>query len=141
MSNRILYYKGLMTDGQQDTILLSTKKGEVGYRITRFDVITKNPMSGTTEAVVQVFSSVPDNIDATVDFSNTNFLGVAIQNDEEASLSTSIIIPKIFNQDIYITYKVQAGSDLCNYYLELEVIKLDEDQAMVATLSDIRTNS
>ena len=45
-----------------------------------------------------------------------------------------------FNQDIYVTNKDANGSKPVNYYLELEVIKLSEDQAMVATLKDIRNN-
>jgi hypothetical protein len=48
---------------------------------------------------------------------------------------------EIFNQDIFVTHNDNEGSLAINYYLELEVIKLDESQAMVATLKDIRNNS
>jgi len=36
MSNRILSYRGLLAEAGQDTILLTTKKGEVGYKIIKF---------------------------------------------------------------------------------------------------------
>jgi len=43
MSNRILSYRGLLADGGEDTILLSTKKGEVGYRIIKFEMFPYKP--------------------------------------------------------------------------------------------------
>jgi len=49
MSNRILCYRGLLACGGQETILLSTKKGEVGYRITKFQLMPQKP--GTTDYV------------------------------------------------------------------------------------------
>ena len=44
----------------------------------------------------------------------------------------------IFNQDIFVTIKAQAGTDPCNYYIELEQMKLAQDEAAVATLTDMR---
>ena len=43
-----------------------------------------------------------------------------------------------FNQDIYITHADVASSNKVNYYLELEQVKLDLNEATVATLKDMR---
>ena len=43
-----------------------------------------------------------------------------------------------FNQDIYVTHEDTVGSQPCNYYIELEQIKLDLTENTVATLKDIR---
>ena len=43
-----------------------------------------------------------------------------------------------FNQDIYVTHEDTVGSQPCNYYIELEVVKLALDENTVATLKDIR---
>ncbi|AXH79105.1 MAG: hypothetical protein [Circular genetic element sp.] len=145
MSNRILSYRNKIADGGQDTILLSTKKGEVGYRIKKFQAIDDEPGEVEVEMVVKVYSEPPTTVDNTVNFSDNTLLGVVLYanqgNQSVVSSETIIFDNSIFNQDIYVTAFSWEGSPGCNYYLELEVIKLDESQAMVATLKDIRNNS
>jgi len=149
MSNRILSYRGLLADGGQDTILLSTKKGEVGYRITKFQMM--NPEAGASaselESTIKIYKEEQSSVDAEIDFSDNRLLGAG-QLGTHASFGTygqsTIIVfdQEIFNQDIYVTHKnLHSDVAACNYYIEVEVIKLDESQAMVATLKDIRNNS
>ena len=144
MINRTLSYRGLLADGGQDTILLSTKKGEVGYRIVKFAIMPEKPGGDTIEAVVKIYTVEPSAVDAVVDFSSNTLLAAAYFADSAGSqngFETAIIFDNMtFNQDIYVTNKDANGSKPVNYYLELEVIKLSEDQAMVATLKDIRNN-
>ncbi len=144
MSNRILSYRGLLADGGQDTILLSTKKGEVGYRITKLQVLS-NDLNTNLESTVKIYSKEPSTIDELVDFSDTTLLGTATFNQASQNYynpGTVIIFDSlIFNQDIFVTNKCSDAVGPINYYLELEIIKLDESQAMVATLKDIRNNS
>jgi hypothetical protein len=146
MSNRILSYRGLLADGGQDTILLSTKKGEVGYRILKLEILTNLPGAGSDyESCVKVFKDPQSSVTGVVDFSNNRLLGVAFMSGDSASVTavqeTIIFDRELFNQDIYVTHNESVGSQGMNYYMELEVIKLSEDQAMVATLKDIRNNS
>jgi len=44
----------------------------------------------------------------------------------------------VVNQDIYITHIDTNGAIPCNYYIELEQVKLDLSENTVATLKDIR---
>jgi len=145
MSNRILSYRNLIANGGQDTILLSTKKGEVGYRITKFQTIANTPGNTGVESIVKIYKTEQATPSTTVDFSDNRLLAVSYYQDDanEAYPSSQNIIfdQELFNQNIYVTLKQGTGSHSMNYYLELEVIKLDESQAMVATLSDIRSNS
>ncbi len=145
MSNRILTYKGSMADLQQDTILLSTLKGEKGYRIKKFALIGRTPGSMTIESVVKIYKNEQSTVDGTVDFSDNRLLGAGFYMTNSAVIyptyETVIFDQEIFNQDIYITHFDASTAEFLNYYLELEVIKLDESQAMVATLKDIRNNS
>jgi len=148
MSNKILSYRNLIKDGGEDTILLTTKKGEVGYRIVKFQLFPNKPGTTTVESTVQIFKDAglgSGTTTAVVDFSNNRLLGSAFYQDRhEATYVTaeSIIFDReIFNQDIYVTMTDTVGTEAINYYIELEVIKLSEDQAMVATLKDIRNNS
>jgi len=146
MSNRILSYSGLMADGAIQEILLSTRKGEVGYRIKRFDIITENPGTTAYEHVLKVYKNIQSTATASIDFSDQNLIAVAFQKGDELTYRSAgtleiIMTNDIFNQDIYITQVDTKDALSCNYYLELEVIKLDESQAMVATLKNIRNNS
>jgi hypothetical protein len=142
-------FRGLLADEDMDTITLHTNDGSVGYRIVKFDVISQSPVDITAESVLQVYK-VPQtlaSITPDIDFSNQNLLAVGVfTNNATASQNptTSITIfdREIFNQDIYITHKDKAGSTPCNYYLELESMKLDLNENTVVTLKDIRnTNS
>ena len=140
---RILSYRGLMADGDIETILLTTKKGEVGYRITKFEVMTEKVSTASVEHTVKIYKDPQTTATATVNFSDNRLLGVAITMSRSdaynAPIMQDIIFDQeIFNQDIYITHIDNLASQSCNYYLELEVIKLREMEAMVATLKDIR---
>lgn len=152
MSNRILSYKGLLADGGQDTILLSTKKGEIGYRIKKFQVFPSQPGQVSYESVVQLWKESQSSISTSavvVDFSDNRLLGAGYYGQYSTISSanqndTVVFDQEIFNQDIYVTHTNVEGAGAANemnYYLELEIIKLSEDQAMVATLKDIRNNS
>ena len=149
MSNRILSYMGRLADDEIETILLSTKKGEIGYRIIKLQIMSGRPFAESAEHVVKLFKDedvANAKLDGLVDFSDNRLLGVAIINNhssgyQDPSIPVIIFDQTIFNQDIYITHVDLQASEECNYYLELEVIKLDESHAMVATLKDIRNNS
>jgi len=143
MSNRILSYKGSIADGATETILLSTKKGEVGYRINKFEIMTQTFVNA--ELFVQIWKDSGVTF-TQIDFSDNRLLAAAQFSQSSASETnpddTMIIFDReIFNQDIYITNTGVSNARTMNYYLELEVMKLDESQAMVATLKDIRNNS
>jgi len=145
MSNRILSYRGLLADGGQDRILLSTIKGEKGYRIIKLQAFSENPGSGSSEICIKVYKTEQTSITNNVNFSDNRLLAVATFEDDNTLGNTAaenvIFDNEIFNQDIFITSIDTLSSNKGNYYLELEVIMLNESEAMVATLKDIRNNS
>ena len=135
-------FRGLMTDETQDTIVLHTNDGSIGYRIVKFEAIGAQPGEHNQEHTLKIYKVPQTVIDNTVDFSNQTLVAVCyIQDniDDAYPFSSAIIFDSdIFNQDIYITHVDTAGSRDCNYYIELEQIKLDLNQNTVATLKDIR---
>jgi hypothetical protein len=138
-------FRGLMTDGAIDTISLHTNDGSIGYRIVKFEIMTAEPYGGASaEHIVKIYkipqtgATTPD-----VDFSDQTLLATAITNNsttgyQYATVPSVIFDMEIFNQDIYITHYENASSQKCNYYIELEQVKLDLNQNTVATLKDIR---
>jgi hypothetical protein len=149
MTNKILSYRGLLASNGQERIFLSTKKGEKGYKITKFDVIPQEPSGVSGTNVVQIWKDeqTAGGIVDTINFSDNRLLGAAVSSHNASAFQyppTQHIVfdQETINQDIYISQLDADGNNTaCNYYLELEVIPLNEMEAMVATLKDIRNNS
>ena len=136
-------FRGLLGDGDQDTIRLSTIRGEIGYRIRKFELMPNNPGVGGPESVGKIWTQEQDTIDGVVDFSNSELLAAAFQKTQEDSANTNVGMITIFdhvviNQDIYVTCIDMRGALKTNYYIELEQLKLDPNEAAVATLKDMR---
>jgi hypothetical protein len=135
-------FRGLLANDGQDRIRLQTIRGKMGYKIINFSVMGSAPTTTDTEAVVKIFKKEQSTLSTTVDLTDSDLLAVSYwrQADNPAyPINTQVIIdPEIFNQDIYITHKEGSGSSSCNYYLELEVIPLDDAGAEYTTLKDMR---
>ena len=142
-------FRGLITSGGQDTITLHTNDGSTGYRIVKFNIMPHVPGdSADQEHIVMIWkvkrtaAELADNTTTRPNFSNQVLLGTGVLvNDIGSSLNydESIIFDnETFNQDIYVTHTQQTGAELINYYIELEQIKLDLNEATVATLKDMR---
>ena len=139
-------FRGLIEDGDQDTIVLHTSNGSTGYRIVKFQLFPNLPGTSDYEALVQIFkikqTSVPSS-SGTADFSDNTLLGAGFYVGTSATSPSSLITifdQEIFNQDIYVTHTGNTGSAAINYYIELEQITLDLNANTVATLKDIRNS-
>ena len=144
---KIKTFRGSLADGEQERIRLSTNTGLAGYKIVKMQIISVSPGSaGDMESIVSVFNTertaaIPTS-GATVNFNDPTLIAVCYLQDGTAASALStldvIIDNKTVNQDIYITHTNNASDISCNYYLELEQIKLSKDEAAVATLKDMR---
>ena len=137
-------FRGLLGDDSQDKIRLSTKKGKIGYRIHKFQLMFDKPGTESVENVVKIFKIPQTSIDGLIDFSDGNLLAASFLSGSTSATYpediTTIFDQEIFNQDIYITHADVAGGNSVNYYLELEVMSLSDNAAAVSTLRDIRLN-
>jgi hypothetical protein len=147
--SRIVSFRGLIADGEQDTVVLHTTDGSTGYRIVNFQIISATPVTaGAAEHVVQIWKikqATPSTTVVDIDFSNQVLLGAATWSGSDNPVYQShqqvIFDREVFNQDIYITHTNTDGSAAVNYYMELEQIKLDLNENTVATLKDIRNQA
>ena len=135
-------FRGILTHEEQVTIRLGTIRGEVGYMIRKFQLINKDPRDLPAECIAKIFTVKQDAVTDVIDFSDMTLLAVSYftNSDNPAYASDSVIIfdsVKV-NQDIYVTMYSDHDDKNCNYYLELEQFKLDENEATVATLKDMR---
>jgi hypothetical protein len=143
-------FKGILTNGDQLRIRLTTNQGLVGYKIVKMQAIPSIPGSTVdTEIVLQAFSTKRSSVptaagDAKLNFDDPTLLAAAYYQDNVSASNASsfdvIIDNKIVNQDMFITYSDQTGaaSTQCNFYVELEQVTLDLSEATVATLKDMR---
>ena len=133
----------MLADGGIDTLPLHTNNGLIGYRITKFQLIAHAPGATDYRFVVQIHKVKPDAASQLIDFSDNRLLGAGEIEDNAAAhypnSSTMIIFDnEKFNQDIYVSMSDVGAGESCNYYIELEQVKLDLSEQTVATLKDIR---
>jgi hypothetical protein len=140
-------FKGKLDMGSQEQIRLSTNDGLTGYRINKFQLISSTPgTTGSVEYVGQIFlTDQTNNITNVVDFNDADFLAVAFYQDRaNASSNTETIIldKETFNQDIFINITdAEGGTIPCNYYIELEQMKLDLNASTYITIKNIRSRT
>ena len=139
-------FRGLLADGGQERIRLSTMKGKVGYKIIKFQVMPNDPGGAGFENAVQIWKSFQDTISDVIDFSDTKLLAAAyLEGDGSRSNPSTEWIAffdqEIFNQDIFVTHKDDDQDSLVNYYIELEAVSLSEQGAEYTTIKDIRTQT
>ena len=130
----------MLADGGQDRIRLRTIKGNVGYKIVKFQILPYSP-GVNMDSVVKI--NRVDNKGVApvslVDFTDPNLLAVGwfyngtYENDEIVIFDREIV-----NQDIYLEHHEDIGSYSINYYLELEIIPLTDMAAEYTTIKDLR---
>ena len=144
--SKIKSFRGLMADGEQQEIALSTNNGMTGYRIVKFQVLDDDPGEAESANAIKIYKILQSSVTGKIDFSDNTLLAAIDfrQHNNEAygvSANTIIVDNEIFNQDIYITNKANTGSASMNYYIELEAMDLALDEQTVATLKDIRNTN
>ena len=135
-------FRGLLADNAVDRIRLQTIKGKVGYRIVKFQLIANEPGAQNYESVVTIQKTTFTPL-ATIDLTDSDILAVgfyaANTNSNTYPVSQVLIFDnEIFNQDIYIGLQDLQSQNM-NYYIELEVIPLDDAGAEYTTLKDMRS--
>jgi len=136
-------YRGILDDEGQEQIRLKTNDGAIGYRIVKFQIIPYEPSSTDQESIVKIYKLEQSTITSIIDFSDGDLLAVGYWTsntnaDANPDEMTVIFDQEIFNQDIWITHEERKDVAKCNYYLELEQVKLNENQSTMATLQSLR---
>ena len=137
-------FRGKLADTEVRTIRLSTNNGLTGYKIKKFQLIGTDANT-SYEGIVQVHSVDPGATAPTViNFEDPTILAAGIiqmtVNNQDSAYDTVVFDDKVINQDIFVSHdeKSAGAGSAVNYYLELEQVKLDINEATVATLKDMR---
>ena len=138
-------FRGKLAMGTQIRLRLSTNDGMVGYTISKFQIISAAPGTANSEFVAKVHTTdQTGSIAASIDFNDPTLLACVYDSDSNGwggNLPDSAIIAdgEVFNQDVYVNITDASGSTVeCNFYLELEQVKLNVNESTFATLKNIR---
>ena len=130
-------FRGLLPDGGIERIRLSTIRGKVGYRIVKLQLMPGSPGAADYDSVVTVMKKT-FSPSATIDLTDSDVLAVGyFGNSARYNPDVIIIDNETFNQDIYIGNQDLQNNPM-NYYIELEVVPLDDAGAEYTTLKDLR---
>jgi hypothetical protein len=140
--SKILSFRGQLDEGLEERIKLSTLNGKKGYKITKFQTMAQSPGADNYENITKIYSKEQGSGSTTVDFTESDLLAVAFQEDASGHtypVANVIIFDNVvFNQDIYVSTAATTGTIPVNYHIELEVMDLSDIQATQLTLKSLR---
>jgi hypothetical protein len=145
--SKMITFKGKLGVGLQDRLHLSTNDGLTGYRIKQFQIIGATPGVAASEYVGKIYlTDQTGSITSDVDLSQSDLIAVNYTQETTSSSGgiNQIIIfdNEIINQDIFVNITDASGATVpCNYYIELEQIKLDLNTSTYITVKNIRSRT
>ena len=150
-------FKGLISHDSVKQIRLKTNNGLIGYKVKKLVLFPAGAQNSggfnyTYKACVGVYSADPSdpitpassNNYRMMNFDSPTLLAAAFYSqasgaDTNPEDSIVVLDDKKINRDIYVTYFNVGANDVpINYYIEIERMKLDMNEATVATLKDMR---
>jgi len=137
-------FRGLLVDDGQDRIRIQGPTGEIAWRITKFEGMTASPGAHTQESIIKIYRERQSSITATVDFADSELLASMVvvgRADTLYTEETNVIFDNVlFSRNIYVTHKDAETGQSCNYYIELEKVKVSAaGMAQLAVAATRRT--
>ena len=130
-------FRDKITNGEQQVIHLAGGDIDIGYKIHKLKLMTTDPGNASQDLVLKVYSVKQDSVPstgATIDFSEDELVAAGYFSQATTDFShrqTVIFDNEVFNQDLYVTFTDNDGSDPCNYLLELEEVKMKDPETAV----------
>ena len=128
-TGKVHSFRGLLADGGQNKIRIQGPVGAIAWRITKFQIVQATPFATAAALICKIYRESQSSIVATIDFREDELLGVAtyylVPGAQDMSLAETIIFDNaLFSRNIYISSTELEGSESCNYYIELEEVKV-----------------
>ena len=132
-TGKVHSFRGLLTDvdgGNQNKIRIQGSVGAIAWRITKFQLMLETPYdTDAGENIVKIFREEQSSITATVNFEDDELLAAAIINNsttgyQNPSIPIIVFDNALFVRNIWITNFDNQSTLSCNYYIELEEVKV-----------------
>ena len=142
--HKVHSFRGLLGDGGQDEINLERQNVNLAYRIVKFQAMNETPYTtDASEHIVKIYREEQTSIDGTVNFNDTDLLGVVIINNstdgyQNPSIPVIIFDNTLFSRNVYVTGFDGRGDLSVNYYLEIEEVPVSPATLMQLKLAVAR---
>jgi len=128
-TGKVHSFRGLLADGAQDEISIQGSVGSIAWRIRKFEVMTKNPGTTDYEQIVKIYREEQSSVTEDINFSDDELLGAGYTEGGAATNfignpMTVIFDNALFVRNIFVTHFDAKGALDCNYYIELEEVKV-----------------
>jgi len=122
-------FRGQLPSGEQERIRIQGSVGAVAWRINKLQIIGGEPGEETIELVLKIYREEQTTVDNTVNFADDELLAVAYFDDSSSTGtvmgSTIIFDNALFSRNLHVGAIDTSGSGRsCNYYIELEEVKV-----------------
>ena len=144
-TGKIHSFRGLMVDGDQRKIRIQGPVGAIAWRITKFEIMVTTPGAADVESCVKVFREEQTAVTNSFDFGDGELLAAGYTMDSGSAAnfrlpSTVIFDNALFVRNIYVTNFAASGSASCNYYVELEEVKVSATGMAQLSVAAARRN-
>ena len=149
--SKTITFRGILAEGLEQKIKLSTLDGKQGYKIVKFQTMSSLVGANEYETMTNDQKAILEDINnyqtqgagsTGVDFSESDLLAASYIEDNPSHaypLSETIFFDnEVFNQDIFVNTASLTGTVPVNYYIELETVKLTDVQSTQLTLKSLR---
>ena len=131
-TGKIHSFRGLLADGGQDKIGIQGSVGATAWRINKFEIISEKPGAVTQESVVKIYREEQTAVDGEINFNDNELLAsgtyFASDNTSQVWSTSSVIVfdNTLFVRNIWATHSDLSTGQACNYYIELEEVKVSK---------------
>jgi len=121
-------FRGLLADGAQERIRIQGSVGAIAWRIVKFELMAELPGVSDSESIIKVYRDEQSSIDGVINFNDAELLAAgfwrAATGTDRPMTDKVIFDNTLFSRNIYITHSDVDSAFSCNYYIELEEVKV-----------------
>jgi len=132
-TGRVHSFRGLLIDGDQRKIRIQGSVGAIAWRIIKCELLIEQPGAATDyESIVKVYREEQASVDAVINFDDEELLaagfvtGNSSQTHYAQNTPAVVFDNALFVRNIWVTHSEISGSQSCNYYIELEEVKVSQ---------------
>jgi len=128
-TGKVHSFRGLLADGDQRRIRIQGSVGAIAWRITKFQLMGEKPAGANQESIVKIWREEQTSPDQNINFDNdellaAGYLEAAADAKTESQPQIIIFDNTLFVRNIWISYVDSEAGESCNYYIELEEVKV-----------------
>jgi len=126
-TGKVHSFRGLLVDDGQRKIRIQGPVGAIAWRITKFQIIQEEPGEASVEHTVKIYREEQTTVDNNINFNDDELLAAATYHARaDAQRISNVIIfdNALFVRNLWVTHEDVDGSSACNYYIELEEVKV-----------------